>query len=131
LERKLSEELLPKGTGGNQGAETDQKQASGVRLGSGSGNFQVVEEDVTRLRGNVNKSVPHEIGTRYGDQTVCVPVEGFIRAHHARRIRDKDIITVPRVDAVYAGDKKVNLLKRRVLTRSVCIHLRPEISSLH
>jgi hypothetical protein len=31
LLRKLSEEPLPKGTGGNEGAETDQKQASGAK----------------------------------------------------------------------------------------------------
>jgi hypothetical protein len=31
-ERRLSDEFLPKGTGANQGDETDQKQASGARL---------------------------------------------------------------------------------------------------
>jgi hypothetical protein len=57
---KLSEELFPKGTDDNQGAETDQKQASRARLGSGNGRSgngyaQVIEKNATALRNYGNK----------------------------------------------------------------------------
>jgi hypothetical protein len=123
---KLSEEFLAKGTGGNQDAETDQKQACGARLRCGCGHhIDLAEKNALTVPpwSNVKKSARggSEGAAGAHKEILGWNVEGrslralydTLRTEDVGRITGNEVIRVCTLEAANPDDQIVKTLAGR------------------